>query len=117
MKFAEEHNITLKTFPVVLIDGNYIGGYSELLDIMRNEVDYEKLHQVTKVVTKNLIVLLILIFITPATKTSNMRHRPIGLGVQGLAEVFMLLDIPFDSDKAKKVNREILKLFTCSCRS
>ena len=46
---------------------------------------------------------------TPKTKTSNSKHRPIGLGVQGLADAFMLLDLPFDSDLAKKTNREIFE--------
>ena len=109
-KFNEEHNIELKTFPVVLIDDKFIGGYTELLDIMRNEVDHEKLHKVTKVVTKNLNrVIDINFYPTPKTKTSNNRHRPIGLGVQGLADVFMLLDLPFASEGAQKVNREIFE--------
>ena len=109
-KFNEEHNVELKTFPVVLIDDKFIGGYTELLDIMRNEVDHEKLHQVTKVVTKNLNrVIDINFYPTPKTKTSNSRHRPIGLGVQGLADVFMLLDLPFASEGAQKVNREIFE--------
>ena len=109
-KFNEEHNVELKTFPVVLVDDKFIGGYTELLDIMRNEVDHEKLHQVTKVVTKNLNrVIDINFYPTPKTKTSNSRHRPIGLGVQGLADVFMLLDLPFASEGAQKVNREIFE--------
>ena len=109
-KFNEEHNVELKTFPVVLIDDKFIGGYIELLDIMRNEVDHDELHRVTKVVTKNLNrVIDINFYPTPKTKTSNSRHRPIGLGVQGLADVFMLLDLPFASETAQKVNREIFE--------
>jgi len=100
----------VKTFPQIIIDDEYIGGYIELLDILRNVFDHEKLHQVTKVVTRNLNrVIDINFYPTPKTKTSNSKHRPIGLGVQGLADVFMLMDLPFESDLAKKTNREIFE--------
>jgi ribonucleoside-diphosphate reductase alpha chain len=46
---------------------------------------------------------------TKETKTSNMKHRPVGLGVQGLADVFALMKIPFDSDEAKKLNKQIFE--------
>jgi ribonucleoside-diphosphate reductase alpha chain len=45
-------------------------------------------------------------------ENSNKRHRPIGLGVQGLADAFIMLRLPFTSDEAKKLNQEILK--TCT---
>jgi len=103
-------NVDMKTFPLIIIDDVYIGGYIELLNKLRNEFDHEKLHQVTKVVTRNLNkVIDINFYPTPKTKTSNSKHRPIGLGVQGLADVFMLMDLPFESDLAKKTNREIFE--------
>ena len=105
-----KYNQEVKTFPQIIIDDEYIGGYTELLNVLRNEFDHEKLHQVTKVVTNNLNrVIDINFYPTPKTKTSNSKHRPIGLGVQGLADTFMLLDLPFDSDLAKKTNREIFE--------
>ena len=105
-----KYNQEVKTFPQIIIDDEYIGGYIELLDILRNVFDHEKLHQVTKVVTRNLNrVIDINFYPTPKTKTSNSKHRPIGLGVQGLADVFMLMDLPFESDLAKKTNREIFE--------
>jgi len=105
-----KYNQEVKTFPQIIIDDQYIGGYTELLNVLRNEFDHEKLHQVTKVVTNNLNrVIDINFYPTPKTKTSNSKHRPIGLGVQGLADAFMLLDLPFDSDLAKKTNREIFE--------
>ena len=72
--------------------------------------DYEKLHEVTKVVTQNLNKIIDINFYpTEKTRTSNMSHRPIGIGIQGLADTFFLLDIPFHSDEAKQINKDIFE--------
>ena len=72
--------------------------------------DYDKLHEVTKVVTNNLNrVIDINFYPTEKTKRSNSKHRPIGIGVQGLADTFVLMDIPFHSDEAKEVNKLIFE--------
>ena len=72
--------------------------------------DYEKLHYVTKVVTTNLNkVIDVNFYPTTKTKTSNLRHRPIGIGIQGLADVFVMLDLPFQSDEAKEINKLIFE--------
>ena len=72
--------------------------------------DYDKLHEITKVVTYNLNRIIDINFYpTPKTERSNLRHRPIGIGVQGLADVFMLLNIPFHSEEAKVINRKIFE--------
>ena len=72
--------------------------------------DYEKLHEVTKIVTKNLNRVIDRNFYPVETaRKSNMRHRPIGLGVQGLADVFILHRIAFDSDEAKEINARIFE--------
>ena len=74
------------------------------------KMDYEKLHSVTKIVTENLNrVIDVNYYPTEKTRRSNMRHRPIGLGVSGLADVFLKLNLPFESDEAKKVNRDIFE--------
>ena len=72
--------------------------------------DYGELHRVTKIVTENLNkVIDINFYPTPQTRRSNLRHRPIGIGVQGLADAFALMDIPFHSDDAKVVNKKIFE--------
>ena len=72
--------------------------------------DYEKLHEVTKVCTYNLNQIIdVNYYPTEKTRRSNMRHRPIGIGIQGLADVFMLMNLPFTSDEAKKMNRLIFE--------
>ena len=72
--------------------------------------DYEKLHEVTKIVTNNLNkVIDINYYPTEKTKRSNRRHRPIGIGVQGLADTFVLMDLAFHSEEAKVVNKLIFE--------
>jgi ribonucleotide reductase alpha subunit len=75
-----------------------------------SQFDYDKLHEVTKVVTNNLNkVIDINFYPTEKTKRSNFRHRPIGIGVQGLADAFILMNIAFHSDEAKEVNKLIFE--------
>ena len=72
--------------------------------------DYHKLHEVAKVVTNNLNkVIDVNFYPTEKTQRSNMLHRPIGIGVQGLADTFILMDIPFHSEEAKEVNKLIFE--------
>ena len=72
--------------------------------------DFQKLYEVTKIVTRNLNKIIDgNYYPIPETKTSNDRHRPIGLGVQGLADVFLLLRLPFESEEARKLNKDIFE--------
>lgn len=72
--------------------------------------DYDKLYEVTQVVTNNLNnVIDINYYPTPKTRRSNFKHRPIGIGVQGLADVFFKMDLPFISDEAKEINIKIFE--------
>lgn len=71
---------------------------------------YDKLHEIAKVVAYNLNrVIDVNFYPTEKTRRSNMRHRPIGIGVQGLADVFMMLNLPFHSDESKKINKQIFE--------
>ena len=86
----------------------YVGSINEIF--YKTEFDFNKLYEVTKVLTKNLNRVIDRNFYpTIETKTSNMRHRPIGIGVQGLADVFIMMRFPFTSDKAKKLNKDIFE--------
>ncbi len=70
--------------------------------------DHQKLYEITKVATRNLNkVIDVNYYPVEEAKRSNFRHRPIGLGVQGLADAFIMLRMPFDSDEAKKLNEDI----------
>jgi ribonucleotide reductase alpha subunit len=72
--------------------------------------DYEKLHEVTKTVTKNLNRVIDRNFYPVETaRRSNMKHRPIGLGVQGLADVFNMCGLPFDCEESRLMNAHIFE--------
>ena len=72
--------------------------------------DYDKLHEVTKIVTRNLNRVIERNFYPVETaRRSNMRHRPIGLGVQGLADVFILCGLPFDCEESRTMNAHIFE--------
>jgi ribonucleoside-diphosphate reductase alpha chain len=72
--------------------------------------NYEELHRIAKVVTVNLNKVIDNTFYpTEKTRISNLKHRPIGIGVQGLADTFILMNLPFHSDAAKEVNRLIFE--------
>jgi ribonucleoside-diphosphate reductase alpha chain len=82
-----------------------------LPNYVENETfNYDKMRRVVKVAIKNLNrVIDINYYPTPETKTSNMRHRPVGLGVQGLADVFALMRASWESEEAAEINQRIFE--------
>jgi ribonucleotide reductase alpha subunit len=80
------------------------------LYVRENGFDFAKLHEVTKVVTKNLNKIIDINFYPiESARRSNLLHRPIGIGIQGLADVFAMMRVPFDSDQARILNRDIFE--------
>ncbi|MEL1255104.1 ribonucleoside-diphosphate reductase subunit alpha [Flavobacterium sp. DGU38] len=78
--------------------------------IENGKFDHEALYNVTKRVTRNLNKVIDRNYYpVKEAENSNMRHRPVGLGVQGLADAFIMLRMPFTSDEAKKLNQEIFE--------
>ncbi len=78
--------------------------------VKNGEFDHKELFKVTKRVTRNLNKVIDRNFYpVEEARNSNMRHRPVGLGVQGLADTFIMLRLPFTSDEAKKLNQEIFE--------
>ncbi len=72
--------------------------------------DHQRLYEVTKVATRNLNkVIDVNYYPVPEARNSNLRHRPIGLGVQGLADVFIMLRMPFESAEAQQLNKDIFE--------
>ncbi len=78
--------------------------------VVNKQFDYDGLHKVVKIITRNLNKIIdINYYPTDKTKRSNLLHRPIGIGVQGLADAFILMDIPYSSLKAREVNKDIFE--------
>ncbi|MCS7004116.1 MAG: ribonucleoside-diphosphate reductase subunit alpha [Cytophagales bacterium] len=72
--------------------------------------NHQRLFEVTQIVTRNLNRIIdINYYPVPEARRSNLRHRPIGIGVQGLADVFIMLRMPFDSDRAQQLNKDIFE--------
>ena len=88
-------NLASLALPKYVIDGKF---------------DHQKLYEVTYTATKNLNrVIDINYYPVEEARKSNMRHRPIGLGVQGLADAFIMLRMPFESEEAKGLNKDIFE--------
>ncbi len=78
--------------------------------IENGKFNHERLFEVTQVITRNLNKIIDINFYPiPEAERSNKRHRPIGIGIQGLADAFILLRMPFESDEAKGLNEDIFE--------
>nr|P50647.1 RecName: Full=Ribonucleoside-diphosphate reductase large subunit; AltName: Full=Ribonucleotide reductase R1 subunit [Plasmodium falciparum FCR-3/Gambia]AAA29755.1 ribonucleotide reductase large subunit [Plasmodium falciparum] len=80
----------------------------KFVDLEKKEFNFKKLYEITKIITRNLDKIIERNYYpVKEAKTSNTRHRPIGIGVQGLADTFMLLRYLYESDAAKELNKRI----------
>ena len=110
-KFEEyKEKFNVRTVPLLLNNKEKIGGFNDVQEILRRKFDYAKLYEITQILTDNLNkVIDINFYPTEKTERSNILHRPIGIGVQGLADTFALMDLPFHSEQAKEINRKIFE--------
>lgn len=85
--------------------------------VKNGEFDHQRLFDVTYRVTRNLNRIIDRNYYPiPEARNSNMRHRPIGIGVQGLADAFIMMRFPFDSEEARALNRDIFEtIYYASC--
>lgn len=106
--FKKQHGV--ETVPQLYDGDELIGGYTKVAELLKPTFDYDKLHKITKIVTNNLNkVIDINFYPTTKTHTSNMRNRPIGIGVQGLADTFAMMNVPFYSPEAASINEKIFE--------
>ena len=106
--FNKESGKNVNTVPQIFIDAEHIGGFNELYKHFKPTFDYESLINVVSRVTKNLDkVVDINFYPVIETKRSNIKHRPLGIGVQGLADVYAKFKCAFDSDEAAELNKKM----------
>ncbi|PUZ55942.1 hypothetical protein GQ55_5G254200 [Panicum hallii var. hallii] len=100
-RFVREKGVPLESHPSKLVGSS---------DSKNRYFDFEKLAEVTSTVTYNLNKIIDINYYPVETaKRSNMRHRPIGIGVQRMADTFILLGMPFDSPEAQQLNKDIFE--------
>ncbi|KAI5057519.1 hypothetical protein GOP47_0027534 [Adiantum capillus-veneris] len=100
-RFVREKGVPLESHPSKLVGSR---GYQN------RYFDFEKLGEVAAVATRNLNKIIDVNYYPVETaRRSNLRHRPIGIGVQGLADSFILMGMPFDSEEAQKLNKDIFE--------
>ena len=108
--FNEKHAL----YPQIYVEKNgnkeHVGGYEDFVEKYPADYDYDGLRKSAMILTKNLNkVIDRTTYPVGSGKTSNLLHRPIGLGVQGLADVFFRMKIGFDSERAREINSKIFE--------
>eukprot|EP00249_Psilotum_nudum_P010872 c22819_g1_i2 orf=352-2784(-) len=100
-RFVREKGVPIESHPSKLVGSR---------GCMNRFFDFEKLGEITSLVTRNLNRIIDVNFYpVETTRRSNFLHRPIGIGVQGLADTFILLGMPFDSEEAQNLNKDIFE--------
>jgi len=98
------------TYPQIIHNCNLVGGFDKLYEYTKGIFNYEKLYDIAYIATLNLNkVIDINYYPVIEAKRSNLKHRPIGLGIQGLADALVLMKIPFDSEESVNFNSEIME--------
>jgi ribonucleoside-diphosphate reductase subunit M1 len=111
-----ELNNELIELPVIFYGNKKLNNFNELFYMVRNSFDFEKLEEITYIASKNVDKVIDLNYYpTIETKYSNMRHRPIGIGIQGVADAIVSLKIAFDSDEAVVFNGRMMESIYYAC--
>jgi len=99
------------TYPCVFINDEYVGGFTELWRLyLQPCIHYDRLKRIVQQLVENLNVVIDKNdYPLEECRQSNLKHRPIGIGVQGLADVFMEMLEPYDSPKSRQVNRSLFE--------
>lgn len=110
------NNKKFNTVPQIFIGDNHIGGYTDLVKYLKPKVNYDKLEEICETLVRNLNkVIDINFYPVVETSRSNFRHRPLGIGVQGFSCMLFKLGIPFESEEAKIINKQIFEAIQYYC--
>jgi ribonucleoside-diphosphate reductase alpha chain len=105
-----------KMVPQIFFGKEHIGGYTDLVKYLRPNINTERLRNVCHTIVRNLNrVIDVNYYPVEETRRSNFRHRPLGIGVQGLADFFFKMRIPFESEDAKQANKALFELIQYYC--
>jgi len=103
-------NKRFNTVPQIFIGEYHVGGYTDLVKYLKPKINFEKLEEICEILVRNLNkVIDINFYPVVETSRSNFRMRPLGIGVQGFSDLLFKLGIPFESDDAKIVNKQIFE--------
>ena len=106
----------VKDLPIVFYGEKKLNNFNELFYMVRNTFDYDKLEEISYIACKNVNkVIDVNYYPTIETKYSNMRHRPIGVGIQGVADTIVSLKIAFDSDDSVMFNSKMMESVYYGC--
>jgi ribonucleoside-diphosphate reductase alpha subunit len=98
------------SYPQIFYGETYIGGFDDMIQYTADEYDYQELWETAYIAIINLDhVIDINYYPTPETKCSNLRNRPLGLGIQGLADTLIAMKIPFESEMAIRFNKNAME--------
>ena len=116
LSLAQDVDKSVLTLPQIYLNyegisnRDYIGGFEEFEKFLAPAFNYSKLKDISKILTRNLNNIIDYNYYpTEKTKRSNLLHRPIGIGVQGLVNVFYEMKLSFDSSEAKEINKKIFE--------
>lgn len=104
------------TVPQILLGDTYIGGYTDFVEYVKPRVDYERLEQICDILVRNLNrVIDINYYPVPETERSNFKMRPLGIGVQGFTQMLLKMGYSFESDDAKRLNKDVFEAMQYYC--
>jgi ribonucleoside-diphosphate reductase alpha chain len=116
IKYDKINEHDYRMVPQIFFDKENIGGYTDLVKYLRPTINSERLRNVCHTIVRNLNrVIDVNYYPVEETRLSNLRHRPLGIGVQGLADFFFKMRIPFESEEAKCVNKMLFELIQYYC--